>query len=457
MDYYNNDNNNYGNNYNNNYSNNYNPYDNSQNTYGNITYSRRNGDAKKKIVFWIMFLGFWVLIIAMFIGGRKQARERELELAEQEKKVMEELEKDTFRTEDEIYGRLIESMESGETDNVYMRVPGTFSKDDLMDIAHKVDPMMGRVYQMSYSVSTTHGGNGSDEVADYYIGVNYHYEICDEYYVTEKILSGKEIPQGKDKAKKLCTVCEKFLNEYITPGMTDYDKELAAHDYIVNNCEYSFSDANDMTEYYAYGALVNGKAVCSGYSRATALLLNLCDIDVKLISGDANNDNAADSTNPDGTGSTEAIIAPDGSVVEGHMWNQVKIDGIWYNLDTTWDDPYGTDVQELRHTYFNVDDTILKKNHEWDSKDAEKCSSTFQNYYEKNGIYFKSNDDYLNYVKDYLAAGNRDELECAVAYPNTSEDALSFIFTYDGITCYQVGTRGVDGYEIITLYFNPEQ
>jgi transglutaminase/protease-like cytokinesis protein 3 len=277
--------------------------------------------------------------------------------------------------------------------------------------------------------------------------------MSDEYYVLEKIQNGKEIPSDKSNAIKLCSVSEKFLSDNISPGMTDYDKELAIHDFIVENCEYSFSDANDMSEYYAYGALVNKKAVCSGYARATALLLKCCDVDVNLISGDADN-NTGDSS-ADGVSDTDGLIAPDGTVVDGHMWNQVKIDGLWYNLDTTWDDPIGE--TELRHTYFNVDDSILGLNHEWDKKEAEQCSSTLQNYYEKNGIFFKTSSSFKDALSEYLAAGNRDEYECAVSYVDTNEEFLSFIFDYEGITSYQVATRGEESaYQILTIYFNPE-
>ena len=177
------------------------------------------------------------------------------------------------------------------------------------------------------------------------------------------------------------------------------------------------------------------------------------DVDVNLRSGDA--DNKTGDSSADGVSDADGLIAPDGTVVDGHMWNQVKIDGLWYNLDTTWDDPIGE--TELRHTYFNVDDSILGLNHEWDKKEAEQCSSTLQNYYEKNGIFFKTSSSFKDALSEYLAAGNRDEYECAVSYVDTNEEFLSFIFDYEGITSYQVATRGEESaYQILTIYFNPE-
>lgn len=44
-----------------------------------------------------------------------------------------------------------------------------------------------------------------------------------------------------------------------------------------------------------------------------------------------------------------------------HTWNMVKVDGNWYHVDITWDDPTGANT--LRYTYFLVSDAQIKKNH----------------------------------------------------------------------------------------------
>ena len=43
-----------------------------------------------------------------------------------------------------------------------------------------------------------------------------------------------------------------------------------------------------------------------------------------------------------------------------HMWNKVKVDGKWYNLDLTSDDPTPNLSSLANHTYFLLSDEELK-------------------------------------------------------------------------------------------------
>ena len=110
---------------------------------------------------------------------------------------------------------------------------------------------------------------------------------------------------------------ESVVKELITPSMTDYQKELAIHDYLIENCEYDVegyeSGKIEADSFNAYGALCLGVAVCEGYAEAAALLLNRAGVETLVITGDSRG--------------------------EKHAWNIVKIDGDYYHLDVTWNDP----------------------------------------------------------------------------------------------------------------------
>ena len=67
-----------------------------------------------------------------------------------------------------------------------------------------------------------------------------------------------------------------------------------------------------------YGTLINQKAVCEGYAKAFKYIMDELEIPCILVCGTA--------TNSVG-------------VTENHAWNYVQIDGIWYAVDVTWDDP----------------------------------------------------------------------------------------------------------------------
>lgn len=110
----------------------------------------------------------------------------------------------------------------------------------------------------------------------------------------------------------------------------EYERELYIHDLLCDTVTYF--DDGEMC-YTAYGALINNKAVCEGYSRAFQLLCRKIGIPCEPVYG-----------------STE-----DG----GHMWNTVKIEGEWYLTDVTWDD--SEDL--LSRYYFNLTSDKMNEDH----------------------------------------------------------------------------------------------
>ncbi|MCH3964378.1 MAG: Ig-like domain-containing protein [Clostridium sp.] len=167
-----------------------------------------------------------------------------------------------------------------------------------------------------------------------------------------------------EKNKEVNDEVKRVVNSVTNPAMKDYEKELALHDYVVNNARYDERadvDVNSIPEdsYTAYGILINGVGVCQGYADAMYRLLHEAGIENKMVVGEANN----------GTGWI------------GHAWNIVKIQGEYYQLDATWDDPVsynGSNV--LAHSYFNVTDSRLSRDHRWDRSQYPACDSQDYNY-----------------------------------------------------------------------------
>lgn len=143
-----------------------------------------------------------------------------------------------------------------------------------------------------------------------------------------------------DQDAELLNAAQAVHDALVTPGMSEYEQVKAFHDYIVNNAEYR--DTGDRG-HSAAGALLDGLAVCDGYANALDLLCYLSGIECICIKGKATN-----STGQAGI----------------HAWNKVKIDGQWYNVDVTWDDPVST-RPILRYDYFLVSDNDLARDHSW--------------------------------------------------------------------------------------------
>ncbi|MCI8478139.1 MAG: hypothetical protein HFE97_07300 [Oscillospiraceae bacterium] len=132
------------------------------------------------------------------------------------------------------------------------------------------------------------------------------------------------------------TVCTSVIHD----GMSEYDKVKALHDYLVNFNTYQ--ETGDRS-HAAIGALIDGKTVCEGYTRAMQLLCYLNGIEAIYIRGTSTSSNGESGN---------------------HGWNKVKVDGTWYNVDVTWDDPTGS-TPMLRYDYFLISDSKLSKNHQW--------------------------------------------------------------------------------------------
>ena len=145
---------------------------------------------------------------------------------------------------------------------------------------------------------------------------------------------------------------DEIYNSLITEDMSDTDKIKKIHDYLINNTKYDEERSNEIknssytTVHHhsnmAYGPLIDGKAICGGYTDAMALFLDKMNIKNYKISSSK------------------------------HIWNLVYIDGKWKHLDLTWDDPVvNTGVDMLLDTFFLIDTNELlekdKTEHEFDT------------------------------------------------------------------------------------------
>jgi len=168
-----------------------------------------------------------------------------------------------------------------------------------------------------------------------------------EYYVnnysvttvTTTNYAGKLAVNVSQKADQAATA---VVAAIIKPGMSDYQKVRAIHDYLVNNVNYDYANllTNTLPAYVftAEGALVKKSAVCQGYAEAFCLLAHKSGIYAEMVYGTAN------------------TIA--------HAWNIVKIGGDYYHVDATYDDPIINgqvvpDGSNRSYDYFLLSDTEL--------------------------------------------------------------------------------------------------
>jgi transglutaminase/protease-like cytokinesis protein 3 len=154
--------------------------------------------------------------------------------------------------------------------------------------------------------------------------------------------------ESKVQTAYVNTQVKKILEQIIEPGMNDYQKEKAIHDYIVSHIAYDVS----LTNYSAYAALSKGVTVCQGFALLTYRMLTDAGITNRIVEGYAG-------------GRT-------------HAWNEVNLDNQWYHLDTTWDDPVPFVKGRVLYTYFNVTSAELQKDHTWTKSNYPTANTSFQ-------------------------------------------------------------------------------
>lgn len=143
-----------------------------------------------------------------------------------------------------------------------------------------------------------------------------------------------------DKINELNNKINEVLVTLNLNGKTDREKISLIHNYIINHSTYDDNAVNKNSPYdstSAYGNLIQGYSICSGYSDAMALFLDKINVpNIKISSSN-------------------------------HIWNLVYVENQWLHLDLTWDD---TEDTRLGNNYFLITKEKLHKldrqEHEYD-------------------------------------------------------------------------------------------
>lgn len=138
--------------------------------------------------------------------------------------------------------------------------------------------------------------------------------------------------------------------------MSDMEKLLYLHDEIVVRATYDLGDGVDVTVHTPMALLLDGKAVCQSYAGVLNQAANALGI-------------------------TSLQVAS-----EEHAWNAVELDGKWYYLDATHDDPVGNlerDFVSHKYFLFNMEDIEADKdaeiNHTLDEINEELYGGILEN------------------------------------------------------------------------------
>ena len=147
----------------------------------------------------------------------------------------------------------------------------------------------------------------------------------------------------------------KRILDKVDPDWSDLEKIVFIHDYMVSNYEYDLEYSISS----AYEMFISRKGICQAYTLTFMELVRNLGIEVHSVIG------------------------------VNHTWNVVKLNGNWYHVDTTWDDPLWTDFYirpgYVRRVYLLISDAAIRDDSShstWTDSDLYEClDTTYENYY----------------------------------------------------------------------------
>ncbi len=231
---------------------------------------------------------------------------------------------------------------------------------------------------------------------------------------------------GSMQASATYEAIKDVLRDIIDDNMTDYEKVLVIHDWIMFNTNYDYiistydtitsynkyvqpgyyyniETDRDLTNSLDYGVFYlegvfldsfNHVAVCDGFAKAFSVMCEMEGIEAIKVNGTAGGGN--------------------------HAWNKVylSMDGgttyNWYNVDITWGDANYSSGEVLTHEYFLITDSQISITHTEDTGyPAADVAHNYYDYYEyESGYdYYITTDIEIEHLVDYLIAEGINSLE----------------------------------------------
>ena len=148
-------------------------------------------------------------------------------------------------------------------------------------------------------------------------GVDFEYLSSSTLAMTFTVYTGVTYYTTPEQEAEETAYLNNVLESLELDSKTEYGKVKAIYDFICSHVTYDFDNLDDnsyMLKHTSYAALINGTSVCQGYATLFYRMALEAGLDARVITGSG--DTSRDSN---------------------HAWNIVRLKGLYYNLDATWD------------------------------------------------------------------------------------------------------------------------
>lgn len=202
-----------------------------------------------------------------------------------------------------------------------------------------------------------------EKVEYYYVGPSVN-SVSTPFYIPdlksiksscEKANVSYNISPDIDSWSAADMVMDEFIKNEIKPTMSDYEKIKAAHDFICKKVTYAYHDefpgCKDLSSLYC--TMIEEHGVCHDYAMTFGYLTAKMGFETYYVHGYGS------------------------ATLDDHAWNIIKLDGNYYHVDCTWDDP--TWSSTTRYNYFLKSDNTLRslRDYKWDTDVLPACPTDY--------------------------------------------------------------------------------
>ncbi len=263
-------------------------------------------------------------------------------------------------------------------------------------------------------------GETEDVAQENDVTIGSEYVIRATTQISDAYKSG-DASKLSDKDKETLDMAKKVLDEIITDGMSDYEKELAVYKWMCENIGFDdgslavIPDEDDAVVDNPHGVLQNHKAVCVGYATTFRLFMQMLDIDCMVVH--------------------DSYLS--------HTWDLVKLDGEWYHTDI-----YSDADSKGNFAHFNLDDNSMINMQEWNTDFFPAAEGYKYNYAYINRVECKDIYSIPEQVRTAIDAKN------SVVSLDMGKDMSDDAFTVIELIMEQIQNAVAGDSRIMNLYWS---
>ncbi|MBQ4193663.1 MAG: S-layer homology domain-containing protein [Clostridia bacterium] len=222
---------------------------------------------------------------------------------------------------DEIYNRMADAVDSGiESMNLYEY---RITVDDFMRIYSDLFANAPEFFFLAPRVAY-HTADGL--FSDILVDVTFQYVMTREEREAASAFYEKEVAA---------------IVALVPAGLTDVEKALFVHDYIIS--AYAYDEGESIYDTYTF--LKTRTGVCQAYSLLYLRVLREIGVECAVVT----------------------------SSDMRHAWNLVKLGGNWYHVDLVYDDPRPDRTGRVLHEYFLLSDDEIRAKEHYNWSSTVKC------------------------------------------------------------------------------------